>query len=164
MEKAAYFAGGCFWCITPVFKLQKGVLSVKSGYCGGDLPYPSYEQVKSGATGHRETVRVIYDDEQISYKTLLKIFLLNVDPFDGGGQFIDRGSSYTLAIFFEEDADKEEALAALASLERETGKKPQIALLPFRAFYEAEAYHQDYYAKHPKEFEEEMVRSGRKKE
>ena len=97
--KYAYFAGGCFWCITPVFAAEPGVVSVESGYCGGDEPDPSYEDVKAQRTRHRETVRVAYDEALIGYPALLDLFTGSVDVEDGEGQFIDRGRSYTLAVY-----------------------------------------------------------------
>ena len=162
MEKA-YFAGGCFWCITPIFQESKGVLSVISGYSGGMETAPSYEDVKYQRTGHRETVCVEYLPEQISYAQLLHLFLESVDPYDGGGQFIDRGHSYTLAIYYLDETQRLAASAALRALSRESGREAQIALEPFTAFYAAEEEHQDYYRKHPKEFEQELIDSGRKK-
>ena len=91
--KKAYFAGGCFWCMTPIFRIQKGVRSVESGYSGGDEKDPHYKDVKEQKTGHRETVCVTYDEQKITYDRLLEIYLCNVDPFDPEGQFIDKGRS-----------------------------------------------------------------------
>ena len=161
--KTAYFAGGCFWCITPTFQEMDGVFTVTSGYSGGAEVNPSYEDVKYQRTGHRETIRIEYDEEKVSYGELLEIFLSGVDPFDEGGQFIDRGHSYTLAIYYLDETQRLAASAALRALSRESGREAQIALEPFTAFYPAEEEHQDYYRKHPKEFEQELVDSGRKK-
>ncbi len=160
--KTAYFAGGCFWCVTPIYKLY-GVSRVTCGYAGGDEENPTYEQVKTQKTGHRETIRLDYDPERVNYGKLLDIFLANVDPYDGEGQFIDKGFSYTLAIFYTDEAEKELALDKIRALEKESGKEVKIALLPFKNFYEAEEYHQDYYLKNPEAFEEELKSSGRKK-
>ncbi len=160
--KKAYFAGGCFWCITPVFEIQPGVGSVVSGYSGGDEADPDYEAVKSQLTGHRETVCVEYDDTEISYGRLLEVFLSGVDPFDGGGQFIDRGRSYTLAVYFNGEDEKNAALERIEELERRSGEKVYISVEPFKSFYPAEEYHQDYYLKQPEAFERELVSSGRK--
>ena len=91
--KTAYFAGGCFWCITPTFKETEGVFDVKSGYCGGDEENPTYKDVKSQKTGHRETIKIDYDPEKVSFGELFEIFINNVDFFDSEGQFIDRGFS-----------------------------------------------------------------------
>ena len=159
--REAYFAGGCFWCITPMFAELPGVDRVTSGYSGGAEPSPTYEQVKRQQTGHRETIRVRYDPALVSYERLLKVFLENVDPFDGGGQFIDRGHSYTLAVYYETEAEKASAEGALARLKAARGKEPSVALEPFSAFWEAEEYHQDWYRKNPEAFEKEMIESGR---
>ena len=158
----AYFAGGCFWCITPIYKLY-GVDKVVCGYSGGDEKDPSYEDVKAQRTGHRETLMLSYDPEVISYGELLDIYLANVDPFDAEGQYIDKGFSYTLAIYYETEEEKAAAKEKIEALEKETGKKVQIALEPFKSFYEAEEYHQDYYLKNPEAFERELIESGRKK-
>lgn len=160
--KTAYFAGGCFWCITPTFKIS-GASNVISGYSGGDEVDPTYEDVKHQQTGHRETIAISYDDETVSYETLLSLFLSNVDPFDGEGQFIDRGFSYTLAIYYTNDAEKTLAEKALQSLAEKTGRQVFVAVEPFKSFYPAEEYHQDYYLKNPEAFEKELIESGRKK-
>ena len=159
----AYFAGGCFWCVTPIYKMY-GVDKVICGYAGGDEENPTYEQVKHQQTGHRETIKLVYDPEKVAYDKLLDIYLANVDPFDGEGQFIDKGFSYTLAIFYETDEEKEKAKVKIDKLQGESGKKVEIALLPYKNFYEAEEYHQDYYLKNPEAFEKELIESGRKKE
>ena len=100
MKKDAYFAGGCFWCIEPVFEAMDGVESSVSGYSGGAEKDPAYEDVKAQRSGHRETVCVTYDGDVVPYETLLDAYLRSVDPFDGGGQFIDRGHSFTLAVYY----------------------------------------------------------------
>ena len=157
----AYFAGGCFWCMTPVFK-QYGVKDAVCGYSGGKEKDPSYEDVKSQKTGHRETIMLEYDPEKVSYEKLLDIYFASVDPFDAGGQFIDRGRSYSLAIYYT--CEKERSLAAeyIERISRGSGKEVFVSLEPFTAFYTAEEYHQNYYLKHPEEFEQELVDSGRK--
>ena len=164
MEKymKAYFAGGCFWCITPIFKIY-GVDNVVSGYSGGTEKNPSYEDVKKQKTGHRETVMLEYDPAVVSYNKLLEIFLANVDPFDSEGQFIDRGHSYTLAIYYSTDEEKKVSEEQIKKLQSESGKEVFISVEPFTGFYEAEDYHQDYYLKNPEAFEKEMEESGRKK-
>jgi len=158
--RVSYFAGGCFWCITPIFKLYKAQKSV-CGYSGGDEVNPTYEDVKKQKTGHRETIAVEYDPSVVSYQRLVDIFLANVDPFDQGGQFIDRGHSYTLALYYTCDEEKQIAEQKIGELEASSGKKVYIALEPFKNFYEAEAYHQDYYLKNPEDFEKELIESGR---
>ncbi len=157
----AYFAGGCFWCVTPIFKIY-GVDKVTSGYSGGEEINPSYEDVKKQKTGHRETIMLEYDPSVVSYEKLLEIFLDNVDPFDVEGQFIDKGHSYTLAVYYSSEKEKEIAEKQIQKIQKETGREVFIALEPFKSFYAAEDYHQDYYLKNPNEFEKELEESGRK--
>jgi peptide-methionine (S)-S-oxide reductase len=157
----AYFAGGCFWCITPIYIIY-GVDRVVSGYSGGTEENPAYEDVKAQKTGHRETVMLEYDPAAVSYETLLDIFFENVDPFDPEGQFIDKGRSYTLAIYYTSEEERALAEARVKKLRAESGKEVYVALEPFTAFYAAEEYHQDFYLKHPEEFEKELAESGRK--
>ncbi len=161
MTKTVYFAGGCFWCIEPVFKELEGVTAVTNGYCGGDEPDPSYEDVKAQRTHHRETIRVEYDPEKISYEALLTVFLESVDPFDAGGQFIDRGNSYTLAVFVTDEAERVTAELKLQDLAEEEGEMPAVSIEPYKIFYPAEEYHQNYYLKNPEAFEKELEESGR---
>ena len=161
--KTAYFAGGCFWCVTPTFQELPGVASVTSGYSGGIEENPAYEDVKHQRTGHRETIRIDYDPEVVSYGELLDIFINGVDPFDEGGQYIDRGHSYTLAVYYETPEEQALALAAIRQLEAEAGQKVYISVEPFSVFYTAEEEHQDYYRKHPEEFRQELIDSGRLK-
>lgn len=161
--KTAYFAGGCFWCITPTFQEMDGVFTVTSGYSGGAEVNPVYEDVKYQRTGHRETIRIDYDPEAVSYPELLDIFLNGVDPFDEGGQFIDRGHSYTLAVYYQTREEREQAEAAIRQLEDASGRKVYISVEPFTAFYTAEEEHQDYYRKHPEAFRQELTDSGRLK-
>ena len=157
----AYFAGGCFWCITPAFDMTPGVRKVVSGYSGGAEDAPTYEDVKYQRTGHRETIRVDYNPEKVDFDQLLEIFLNGVDPFDEGGQFIDRGFSYTLAIYYLDIGQQETANRMLAELEQQAGKLVYIKVEPFKSFYMAEEFHQDYYLKHPEEFRQELIDSGR---
>ncbi|MCR5581085.1 MAG: peptide-methionine (S)-S-oxide reductase MsrA [Pseudobutyrivibrio sp.] len=158
----AYFAGGCFWCVTPIYKIY-GVDQVTCGYSGGDEVNPTYEDVKAQRTGHRETIELTYDSSNVTYDKLLDIYLANVDPFDGEGQFIDKGFSYTLAIYYQTEEEKAMAMAKIKELEATSGKEAKIALEPFKSFYEAEEEHQDYYLKNPEAFEQEMRESGRVK-
>jgi len=157
-KQIAYFAGGCFWCITPIFKIY-GCSKVTCGYCGGLEVNPTYELVKSQKTKHRETISVEYDDEIISYDKLIDIFLYNVDVNDSNGQFIDRGYSYTLAIYYQNDYEKNIAYEKRSKLENPLN----VAIEPYINFYQAEEYHQDYYLKNPDEYEKELIESGRKK-
>ena len=159
----AYFSGGCFWCITPIFKIY-GVDSVICGYSGGDEPNPSYSDVKSQKTGHRETIELEYDTDTISYEKLVEIFLLNIDPYDAEGQFIDRGFSYSPAILYTDDNQKKTACKMLDELYRKTGTKPAVSLERFKTFYRAEEEHQDYYLKNPEKYKAEIENSGRKRD
>ena len=161
MTAYAYFAGGCFWCIDPVFAGTEGVESVVCGYSGGEEKDPTYEQVKSQRTGHRETIRIGYDPARVAYGALLEIFLRSVDPFDGEGQFIDRGRSYTLAVYFSCEAERSVTEEKLAALEQASGKSACVSIEAFRSFYPAEEYHQDYYLKNPEAFQKELEASGR---
>lgn len=120
--------------------------------------------MKSQNTRHRETIQIDYDETRVSFEELLSIFLQNVDPFDGGGQFIDRGRSYTLAVYYTEEEERLCAVELLHALEAASGKQVFVALERFSAFYDAEEYHQNYYLKNPEAFAEEMRSSGRVKE
>ena len=162
--ETAYFAGGCFWCITPTFREMAGVSNVVSGYSGGPEENPAYEDVKYQRTGHRETIRIDYDPDRVSYRELFDIFLNSVDPFDEGGQFIDRGHSYTLAVYYLTEAEKAIAEEGIRALEAESGRTAFISVERFRSFYSAEEEHQDYYRKHPEAFRQELIDSGRIKE
>lgn len=159
--ETAYFAGGCFWCITPTFREMEGVYDVVSGYSGGDEPNPTYEDVKYQRTGHRETIRVDYNPEIVSFERLFDIFLASVNPFDPDGQFIDRGHSYTLAVYYLNNAQRKAVQMGILKLEEEEEMEAFIALEPFKSFWPAEEYHQDYYRKHPEEFRQELIDSGR---
>ena len=159
--ETAYFAGGCFWCITPTFKETPGVYSVVSGYAGGDLENPAYKDVKSQKSGHRETIKIEFDSDIVSFEELFSVFLCSVNPFDGGGQFIDRGFSYTLAVYYTTEEQKETAAKGIHNLEQLAGMPAHISLEPYKNFFEAEEEHQDYYLKHPEEFHKELVESGR---
>lgn len=156
----AYFAGGCFWCVTPIYKIY-GVDDVVCGYSGGDEINPKYEDVKAQRTHHRETLELTYDEKVVPYDLLLDIFLENVDPYDPDGQFIDKGHSYTLAIYYQTENEKNMAENKIRTLEKESGKKTYISIEPFKTFYKAEEEHQDYYLKNPEEFEQELKNSGR---
>ena len=162
--KTAYFAGGCFWCITPTFQEMEGVERVTSGYSGGAETDPTYEDVKYQRTGHRETIRIDYDEEKVTFAELFEIFLNGVDPFDDGGQYIDRGHSYTLAVYYRIEEEQVVAQKGIDALERASGHKVCISVEPFKSFYAAEEEHQDYYLKHPEEFRKELIDSGRMKE
>lgn len=159
--ESAYFAGGCFWCITPTFREKAGVLGVVSGYSGGEEENPDYGAVKSQKTGHRETICIDYDPETVSFEALLEIFLSGVDPFDPDGQFIDRGHSYTLAIYYLNERQKEITERRLQKLAADSGRPVYVSVEPFKTFYRAEEEHQDYDRKNPEAFRQELVESGR---
>ena len=160
-HETAYFAGGCFWCITPTFKEMPGVTAVTSGYSGGEEVDPTYEDVKYQRTTHRETVRIDYDPDLVTFSALMDVFLSSVDPHDPDGQFIDRGFSYTLAVYYLSPKQKEAAEVRLQLLEKTSGQPVYIKVEPFKSFYKAEEFHQDYYLKHPEEFRQELIDSGR---
>ena len=162
-KETAYFAGGCFWCITPAFRELPGVSDVVSGYSGGGEENPTYEDVKYQRTGHRETIRIDYDPAQVSFDALMDIFLGSVDPYDPDGQFIDRGFSYTLAIYYCSESQQAAAKGKIRVLEETEGKPVYIRVEPFRSFWRAEEYHQDYYLKNPEAFRKELIESGRLK-
>ena len=162
--ETAYFAGGCFWCITPAFRELDGVFNVVSGYSGGEEEDPSYEDVKYQRTGHRETIQIDYDPGKVSFDQLMDIFLGSVDPYDPDGQFIDRGFSYTLAIYYCSEPQRAAAQAKILGLVNSAGKPVYIRVEPFRSFWRAEEYHQDYYRKNPEAFRKELIESGRIKE
>ena len=148
-EQRAVFAGGCFWCMEPPFEKLVGVKSVISGYSGGELKNPTYEQVSSGKTKHLEAVQVIFDDELVSYERLLEIFWQNIDPTDKGGQFVDRGYQYSTAIFTFSDVQKNKAIESLKNLKSLGKFKKEIVtpIIDFKTFFKAEEYHQNYYKK-----------------
>lgn len=159
----ATFAGGCFWCTESDFEKLPGVKEVISGYTGGDEADPTYREVSSGQTGHLEAIRVIYDPQLISYAQLLDWFWRHIDPTDGGGQFVDRGAQYRSAIFYHGQEQKTLAQESKQKLE-DTGKFKQALateILPLKAFYQAEGYHQDYYKENPLRYKFYRHTSGR---
>jgi peptide methionine sulfoxide reductase msrA/msrB len=144
--KKAYFAGGCFWCTESDLQKAPGVVEVVSGYAGGTLKNPKYEDVTSETSGHRESVEVYYDDTVTSYEALVQYHLMHIDPTDSGGQFYDRGESYQPVIFFGSEKEKEITEQAIKELnEAKVFDKPvAVKVLPFSNFYTAEEYHQNY--------------------
>lgn len=145
----ATFAGGCFWCMEKPFDELDGVLSTTSGFSGGHVVNPSYDQVSHGNTGHIEVVQVEYDPRRVSYEELLYVYWRNVDPFDAGGQFCDRGHTYTTAIFVRNREERRVAEASRREVARRFGRSIATDIREFEAFYPAEAYHQDYYLRNP---------------
>ncbi|MHA6251151.1 peptide-methionine (S)-S-oxide reductase MsrA [Oceanobacillus sp. CAU 1775] len=145
----ATFAGGCFWCMVEPFDTRPGIEKVVSGYTGGDLPNPTYEEVSTNTTGHLEAVQITFDPNKMSYEELVNTFWQQIDPTDPGGQFNDRGESYKTAIFYHNEEQKNIAEKSRKQLD-ESGKfnKPVVTeIRPAKAFYNAEEPHQDYYKK-----------------
>lgn len=147
----AILAGGCFWCLEAVYLELRGVQSVMSGYIGGNTPDPSYEAVCEGATGHAEAVRIVFDPDEVSYRELLEVFFVIHDPTQLNRQGNDVGTQYRSAIFYRDDAQRATAQAILAELEQSRAFAAPLVTecVPAGHFYAAEAYHQDYYARHP---------------
>ncbi|MEQ8484438.1 MAG: peptide-methionine (S)-S-oxide reductase MsrA [Pseudomonadales bacterium] len=150
-EAKAIFAGGCFWCMEPPYDKLEGVKSTVSGYIGGSVENPTYEQVTRGTTGHAEAVEVTYDPARVDYATLLRVFWRNIDPVTANRQFCDGGTQYRSAIFYLNAEQQAAAEASLAALER-SGRFSQpivTEIVPAGTFYPAEDYHQNYYEKNP---------------
>lgn len=159
----ATFAGGCFWCMVKPFDQWPGVVQVTSGYTGGHVPNPTYEQVCSGLTGHVEAVQIVFDPNTFPYEQLLDVFWHQIDPTDEGGQFCDRGSSYSTAIFYHTEQQRQIAEASKQRLQ-ESGRfsRPIVTpILPAIPFYEAEDYHQDFYQKSARHYQLYRTGSGR---
>ena len=159
--EAAIFAGGCFWCMVPPFEKTHGVIQVTSGYIGGHTKDPTYEDYAEA--GHVEAVEVIFDPQKVSYGKLLDIFWRQIDPTDGGGQFVDRGPQYRSAIFYLNDGQKRLAEKSKDELNRSGRFKGPIVteIIKATTFYRAEEYHQDYYRKNPVRYEYYRYNSGR---
>lgn len=166
----ATFAGGCFWCMEKPFDKLDGVQSTISGYVGGHKKNPSYRQVSAGRTGHTEAIQITYDPEVVSYRELLSVFWKNVDPFDGRGQFCDKGSQYRPGIFFHSESQKLAANESLLELRDgelknalEEGEEIAVEITKASKFYDAEDYHQNYYKKNPVRYNYYRYRCGRDK-
>lgn len=159
----AILAAGCFWCIESDLEKLDGVIEVVSGYTGGHVKNPEYKQVSSGKTGHREAVRVTYDPDTISYEKILDVFWRSHDPFDGGGQFCDRGFQYSAAIYYKNEEQKRLAEKTKAEAEKALGQKIVTAIEPASEFYDAETYHQNYYKKNPIRYKYYRFSCGRDK-
>jgi peptide-methionine (S)-S-oxide reductase len=157
----AVFAGGCFWCTEADFEHEPGVIDAVSGYTGGRTADPTYDQVSAGGTGHYEAVRVRYDRSRVDYSTLARHFFRTVDPTDGGGQFCDRGESYRTAVFAADAGQRRIAEAARAEADRALAGRVVTPVLALGRFYEAEAYHQDYYRRNPIRYRYYRSRCGR---
>ena len=159
----AYFAGGCFWCMEEALEKVEGVLSVTSGYMGGTVANPSYEEVSAGRTGHAESVEVVYDPSKVSYQKLLEAFWHNVDPITPNAQFCDHGSQYRSAIFFQTDEEKRVSDISKQAIEQSRRFKEPIVtqIVMASQFYPAEEYHQDFYKKNPVRYKFYKYNCGR---
>jgi peptide-methionine (S)-S-oxide reductase len=159
----ATFAGGCFWCVEADFDKVPGVLSTTSGYTGGSVANPSYEQVSSKRTGHAEAVQIVYDPTKVSYEQLLDRYWHSIDPTTKDAQFCDHGSPYRTVIFTHDAAQAQAAQASLAALQKSKPFKEAIVteIVPAGAFYPAEDYHQDYYKKNPLRYQYYRSACGR---
>lgn len=147
----AIFAGGCFWCTESDFDKMPGVIETTSGYIGGHVENPTYEQVSAGQSGHIEAVRVRFDPSKTSYTKLLEAFWPTIDPVTANAQFCDHGSQYRSAIFYSTTEEQQQAEASKAALQA-SGRLPApvvTEVLPASTFYPAEDYHQDYYQRNP---------------
>lgn len=158
-QERAIFAGGCFWCTVEPFEEKAGVISVLSGYIGGHVDHPTYDQVCSGATGHVEAVEIVFDPQQISYQELVEIFWGVTDPTDAFGQFQDRGSQYKSVIFVTSDEQAQIAKASKAELQKTYSAPLVTEIRPASTFWPAESYHQQFYKKNPRRYRQ--VERGR---
>jgi peptide-methionine (S)-S-oxide reductase len=157
----ATFAGGCFWCMEPPFDKLDGVISTTSGYTGGRTKKPSYEQVKTGRTGHIESMQVKFDSSIVSYEQLLWLFWHNVDPTQANGQFCDEGNQYRTLIFYHDDDQKQLAEKTKQLVRKELAKSIKTEIVKSSTFYPAEQYHQDYYKKNPTKYKFYRFTCGR---
>lgn len=151
--QTATFGGGCFWCVEAVFENMPGVVNVVSGYAGGQLANPSYQQVSTGLTGHAETCQIYFDPQKVGYTKLLEVFMKTHDPTTRNKQGPDHGTQYRSVIFYHSDEQKEAAQELIERLNAEGAYRSKVVteVVPFTQFYMAEDYHQDYYRKHPNE-------------
>lgn len=158
MEKAL-FAGGCFWCMIQPFEEQPGIESIVSGYTGGHVKNPTYEQVKSQTSGHTEAVQIVFDPDVISFQNLLDVYWSVTDPTDAMGQFMDRGDSYRPVIFYYDEKQKEIAESSKKKLEKnDLYTEPIVTKIEkARTFYKAEEEHQDFYKKNPERYAKEKT-------
>ncbi|MGL5837347.1 MAG: peptide-methionine (S)-S-oxide reductase MsrA [Sphingorhabdus sp.] len=161
VEATAVFAMGCFWCAEADFEKVPGVTKVVSGYTGGRVAKPTYEQVSAGGTGHYEAVLVTYNPAKVRYSDLLTVFWRNVDPFDADGQFCDKGESYRAAIFPGNEVERKAAQASRDYLVGNFKRDLATKIVTRATFYPAEGYHQDYYKKNPIRYRFYRSRCGR---
>lgn len=161
--KQATFAGGCFWCMVKPFDSLPGIEKVVSGYTGGHVKNPTYEEVTTGTTGHTEAVQITYDPEVFKYEDLVEVYWRQTDPTDASGQFADKGDSYRPVIFYYDEEQKRIAEASKQALQ-DSGKFQQpivTSIEPAQPFYEAEGYHQDFYKKNNAHYTRYSHGSGR---
>ena len=145
--KKAYFAGGCFWCMEESFDKIDGVIKSISGYSGGHLKNPTYNDVIYKDTGHVEAIEITYDPKKTSYEKLISVYWKNIDPFDKYGQFCDKGKSYRSVVFFQNKKQQKIIKKTISDIENKFDTKVVTLVWKFKKFYEAEDYHQDYYQK-----------------
>jgi peptide-methionine (S)-S-oxide reductase len=157
----ATFAGGCFWCVESDFDKVEGVISTTSGYTGGTLANPTYQDVGHGGTGHAEAVEIVYDPAKVSYEKLLDVFWHNHDPLAKNRQFCDRGDQYRPAIFYHNDEQRRLAEATKAKHQQRFKQPIQTEIVAAGRFYKAEEYHQDYYLKNPVRYKFYRFNCGR---
>ena len=162
-QAKAVFAGGCFWCMEEVFEKVEGVVSVTSGYMGGQKTNPTYEEVSAGGTGHAESVEVVYDPARVSYQKLQDNFWKNVDPLTPNAQFCDHGSQYRAVVFYGNEEEKRQAEASKQSIEQaKRFTEPIVTQIAMASkFYPAEDYHQDFYKKNPTRYKFYKYSCGR---
>ncbi len=162
-EEVATFAGGCFWCMEPAFEELDGVHDVVSGYTGGKVDKPTYEEVSDGETGHAEAIQVTYDPQKVAYEKLLDIFWQNIDPTAKDRQFADVGSQYRSGIFYHNETQRQLAEKSREALAQSGRFKDPIVteITPAQTFYPAEDYHQDYHKKNPMQYKFYRSGSGR---
>ena len=159
--QTATFAGGCFWCMEPEFAQIPGVNKVTSGYTGGHVANPTYEQVSTGSTGHLEAIEVTYDPTKVKYEQLLDIFWENIDPLDEKGQFCDKGEQYRAGIFTHDETQATLAEASKEKVAKRFGKPVATIIKPATVFYPAEDYHQEYYIKSRDRYKRYRMGCGR---
>jgi len=160
-QAVAVFAGGCFWCMESDFDKLPGVVATTSGFAGGHVPNPTYEQVCTETTGHAEAVRVVYDTTKLSYEQVLDWYWHHVDPTDPGGQFCDRGDSYRTSIFPLDETQQKAAEASKSEIQGKLGKLIVTPIVPGQTFYAAENYHQDFHDKNPARYQPYRLGCGR---
>lgn len=164
MEKKAYFAGGCFWCMEAPFEKLAGVLNVDAGYANSNVPHPTYDQVSEGDTGAYEAIEVVYDPSKVSFEDLLNVYWTTINPTQAGGQFADQGDHYQTAIFYANDEERTTAQESKKILQ-DSGifkEKITVDVQPFKNWTRAEEYHQDYYKKNATHYNAYSIGSGRK--